>query len=62
MTMSKEQVDSFMTNILKVVLAVTAFMAVSIFNDMREDVQDLSVEVAKIRERLSFIEGQLRKH
>lgn len=59
--MSQEQVNLFMNNGLKVVLAITAFMAVSIFNDMRQQIEKLSTEVSVIRERLSYIEGQLRK-
>ena len=53
-------ISKWIENIFKVILGITAFMAVSIFNDMREEIRSLRVEMAEIRERLSYIEGQLK--
>jgi hypothetical protein len=58
--MSGAVVSKWIENILKVILAITAFMAVSIFNDMRDEIRSLRMEMADIRERLSYIEGQLK--
>lgn len=53
-------IGKYIENFLKIILAITAFMAVSIFNDMRGELTQLRQDVASIRERLSFIEGQLK--
>jgi hypothetical protein len=53
-------IGKYIENFLKIILAITAFMAVSIFSDMREELSQLRQDVASIRERLSFIEGQLK--
>lgn len=58
--MSQESVSKYIENFLKIILAITAFMAVSIFNDMRQELSELRKDVESIRERLSFIEGQLK--
>ena len=58
--MSVTLISKWIENILKVVLAISAFMAVSIFNDMRDEIRSLRKEMSEIRERISFIEGNLK--
>jgi len=61
MSVTKEDVSGWIGNTMKVILTITAFMAVSIFNDMRDEIRSLRREMSEIRERLSYIEGQLKK-
>lgn len=60
MSVTKEDVSGWIGNTMKVILTITAFMAVSIFNDMRDEIRSLRKEMSEIRERLSYIEGQLK--
>lgn len=59
-TNQKEQF-SYWTNLLtKIALGIASFMAVSIFNDIKDDIKAIKVYQIQLGERVSTLEGELK--
>ncbi len=55
----RKQIESIATILMKIALAISAFMITSVFYEVKNDINTIKTDITNVRERVSRMEGQL---